>query len=263
MRRFLLIILTLPFVLLSQNKTIVFVEGGTSTRQSFYPKENVNAKLYNYFLCATGAGPAEEIGYSDSKIKRSTTTSFYSKIGIEPQIVQKKHFSLSLPFIFGYREQKESILTETKYVYYSGVPDYYFSRQIYYYYRVINLCFGPKITMSFNRWSYFTSLYLNTDLFCYGKTISKYTDDFKSYYYSSEDPGDFGSEQVYLNLSLQNGVLYNLSEKIAIGLTNDVFFYNISPDNIRYNKKENHLFNFGYGTNSTIINSGIRLQYSF
>ena len=48
---------------------------------------------------------------------RYSTTSFYSKIGIERNITERKHFSVSFPFVLGYREQKENIYNEIEEIY--------------------------------------------------------------------------------------------------------------------------------------------------
>jgi hypothetical protein len=260
MKRFLLIIFCFPFVLFSQNKRIVFVEGGTSINQSFYPKETVSGKLYGW--CASG--DEGSIGNYHSLIQRKSTYSFYSKMGIGVNVVEKKHFSLSFPMILGYRELKESSVVQTEATYHYYIAPYKYTEKYENNYRMISLIFGPSAKMNFNKWSYFTSLNLNADLFCYGKMIYKKTDPFGEF--TNETQGgveSVTSKDVLFNLSLQNGILYNLSEKLALGLTNELFFYNIDPYNIRYNKKDNHFFNLGYGTNSTIINTGIRLQYSF
>jgi hypothetical protein len=257
MRSFLVIILGFPFALFSQNKRIVFVESGISINQSFYPKETLSE--YSYYW--DGKGPISVIGYQKAKISRNTTFSFYSKIGIEVPITQKKHFSISCPFIFGYREQKQNFNAEIEQVYYGSVP-YKYSLNEEYYSRIFSFIFGPKATMNFNKWGYFTSVNFNADLFVFERITTITNNDFGSFEHVYET-GAYTENDFMFNLSLQNGIFYNINSKISIGLTGDIFFYNIDPDVIRYSKKDNHLFNFGYGTNSTIINTGIRLQYSF
>jgi len=87
------------------------------------------------------------------------------------------------------------------------------------------------------------------------------TDEYNNYYQSvNYSKTNFTSTDLFFNLSLQNGVIYKITPKIGIGLTEDIFFYNI---NSYKDKKNNHLFNLGYGDNSTIINTGLRLQYCF
>lgn len=253
MRSFLLILFCFPSVLLSQNKRTVFIEGGTSINQSFYPTESIKTDLYPF--CATGSnGP---IGYSNTLVKRSSTFSCYSKLGIETPIVQKKHFSFSIPFIFGYREQRENYSSEIEEIYYSTTNRY--TTKTTGYSKIASLIFGPKVTMDFKKLSFFTSVNVNTDLFFFEKTTTQINKDYGSY--KNVSAGSLND--MMFNLSLENGILYNINSKISVGLTGDFFFYNLAPNTIKYHKKDNHLFNLGYGTNSTIINTGIRLQYSF
>ena len=252
MKRFLLIILLAPFTLLSQNKRIVFAEGGTSVNQSFYPKESFSGKVYGF------CGNSDEIGTYHKTISRETSSSFYSKIGIETPIVQKKHFSFSIPFALGYREQKENYIAKTDETYYSGSTSN-FSIKTQSYSQIFSFIFGPKATLDFKKWSFFTSVNMNTQLCYFYRTQSVSNFDFGTYKNISTD----NNNDVTFNLSLQNGILYKINQKLSVGLCADVFFYNFDPNVIKYSKKDNHLFNLGYGTNSTIINTGIRFQYSF
>lgn len=254
MRHFLLILFCIPIVLFSQNKRIVSAEGGTSINQSFYPHETLKKDLYGW--CQGGI-----IGYSNTTLNRSTTFSYYSKIGIETPITHKKHFSFSIPFILGYREQRENYSSEIEEVYYGSIIHY--STKTKNYSRIFSFIFGPKATVNFKKWSFFTSVNINTDFFCYGKTITITNNDFGSFKNVSTNDFSYNSSDIMFNLSLQNGILYNVNQRISVGIACDAFFYNVNPDLIKYSKKDNHLFNFGYGTNSAIINTGVRLQYSF
>lgn len=256
MRFFLLVILAFPFVLISQNKLIVFVEAGNSINQSFYPTENVSGKLY--YDCTTGGGDGSYGNYY-TIISRTTEISYYSRIGIETSIIRKKHFSFSIPFALGYRKQKENYTSNIEEIYYYNDRFYRYSSKTQNNSEIFGLIFGPKATMGFKNWSFFTSINMNTNLFFNSKSTTTINRDFGSYRIvsSGEDNG------ITFNVSLQNGLLFNVSSKLSIGLTGDIFFYNFDPNVIQYNKKDNHFFNLGYGTNSTIINTGIRLQYSF
>jgi hypothetical protein len=252
MKRFLLIILLAPCAMVSQNKRIVFAEGGTSVNQSFYPNENTSGNVYGF--CGNGY----TIGTYNKTINRETTASFYSKVGIETPIVRKKHFSFSIPLALGYREQKENFISKTDESYFSGATSS-FSIKTQSYSQILSLVFGPKAAIDFKKWSFFTSVNMNTQFCFYNRSQSFSNFDFGTYKNISTDYDN----DVMFNLSSQNGILYNLNEKLSIGLSADVFFYNFNPTIIKYNKKDNHLFNLGYGTNSAIINTGARVQYSF
>lgn len=234
------------------------MEGGTSINQSFYPNENVSGLIYPYYFCGTGQ-KMEAIGYYNSEIFRKTTFSSYTRIGIERETNDRKHFNMSFPFIFSHKEQQENTETQVEEVLYnSGTKKHMIKTQTEA--RFASFIFGPKATCNFEPITFFTALYFNADInYYYKEVVSNNNVEIRN-------PGIEGltmNEDVLFNLSLHNGVLFNLNSKFALGLTADILFYNINPSAIKYSKKDNHLFNLGYGTNSTIINTGIRLQYSF
>lgn len=260
MKRFLPIILILPLGLFSQYKRVVFVETGTSLNQSFKPKEIYSGEEYSYHRYPWWN--CRPVYYSTvSDVHRISTYSFYAKIGIERNFIERKHFSMSFPFVLGYREKKENIQVEaTQFPTNGPTEKFHLSHKLDS--KMASLVFGPKIIMRFNRWACFTNLNFNMDIPLYIKYSYANSSEFGDYV-SSYEWQDYGDP--IFTLGLQNGVMYNLSDKVAIGLTNDVFFYNIETAfyGNAHLKQYNHLFNLGYGTNSTIINTGIRLQYSF
>ena len=256
MRHFLLITILFPLGLLSQNKSIIFVEAGSSVNQSLSPKETYkgNDNPYHYIMSCE---PIEY--YTEKNTHYKSAASFYIRVGVERKITLNERVSLSFPFGFGYSEKKENI--ETTAIQY---PDYSAPQKSQIVFKseqkMVDLLFGPKITMKFDKWSWFENINANMALPFYMKYSRKNTSDFGNYEYKDEGRNQVEPE---FTLGLKSGLIYQLNEKIGIGLTNDIFFYRIEEDYFKGHKQHNHLFNLGYGANSTLINTGLRLQYSF
>lgn len=257
MRHFLLISILFPLGLLSQNKRTVFVEAGSSLNQSFNPKETRSGKEYAYNYSILTCIPIEYD--TESKTHYKSAASFYFRIGLEKAFKMGERVSLSFPFVFGYNEKKENIETEAiQYPEYNSPEKFqitYKNEQ-----KMGSMMFGPKITMKFNKWSWFENLNVNMDLPFYSKYSRKMNSDFGNFEY--KDEGRDYLDPVF-TVVLKSGLLYQMNEKIGIGLTNDIFFYRIEENHFKGFKQNNHLFNLGYGDNSTLLNIGARLQYSF
>ena len=247
MRLFLLIILCFPFVLFSQNKRAVFVEGGTSILHPFHREDNLYVDWGS-------------TGNSYTKTNRISIFSVFLKLGIETPITRRKHFSFSVPLSIGYREQRISYSDEILQTYYYGHTEHYLIKTKYHT-GYFGLIFGPKFNINLEKWSLFTAINFNSELFLFGrKNVS--------------ENSSYGTNDLYLSEgivfdvafspSLQTCVLKHIGSNFSVGLTSDFFLYHYNPQDSKYHHHSNdHLFNFGYGKYSSIINAGIRLQYSY
>jgi hypothetical protein len=245
------IVILSPFVLFSQYQRTFFIESGSSANISFNSPETSLGPL--------STGLPGYAGYYVLKQSRGNTYSFYSRLGIECPFATKKHFSLSFPFILGYREQKEIYTSEQDNFYWTGTVSRSISTTMNSS-KMMSLIFGPKLNFRFKKISWYTSVYVNSDLsFFYMTKTGQYT----SYERNINPGGSASNSDVTFNLSLQNGLVYHINPKIGIGLACDVFFYAVDPTVFHGHPANSHLFNMGYGKNSSIINNGLRLQYSF
>ncbi len=252
-------LLFFPVVIWSQEKCIVFVEAGTSINQPFQNTVKSSGFVFPYYgWCGNGATKTP-IGTYNSTTIYNTTFSFYSKIGFEYSFVKKKYFSLSFPFMLGYRERNENYKTDREEFYYSNSNTSFVSQTTQNFSRNFSFVIGPKASFQIKKFSVFTAVYFNMDVSYYSKQMINQQ---KIYEKKPDIEGLSMWEYVRFNLSIQNGIIYDLNAKWSLGLTLDMYLYNLD-DAVRDDTKNNHLFNYGYSAYSTIINTGIRLQYKF
>lgn len=259
MRSIATIFFLFPFVMFAQYKRTVFVEGGVSQNQSFNPDETVYSPIYIYGWCGTGLNDFSQAGTRVSKIHRETTFSPLVRIGIEVVSSKEKTFKMSCPMAFGYMESRQHYKTTVQENYNTGYQNNftYETRQIS---KFVSIIIGPKANLEFRKVQFFTAANLNTDIrYFYRETVTDYKP-------TGWNPGIAGltmNNDVFFNVSIQNGLIYKLSSQFSAGLTFETVIYSIDPNTIRYDKANNHLFNLGYGDHSSAINTGIRFQYSF
>ena len=256
-------LLFFPVIAFSQYDKFFFIDIGTSIHQPFSGTQNSSGLLTGW--CASP--PSAALGSYKYTLQNLSTFSFYSKIGFDYRFIKKKNFAISFPYIFGYREQRITYCEKWE------VFDYYTSSTEVHqmtsqqYYRMFSLAFGPKTNFQFKKWSFFTALYLNAEFILNGNYSEIGNDAYgRKFNYLHEFSLSNTVNDLYLNISLQNGLVYNINSKFGIGLTFDMFLYNINSAFYKYNPKDNHLFYFsGYSScpYSTIINAGIRFEFKF
>lgn len=256
--------LLFPVFLFSQKEKFLFFESGASTFVPFDNPYKSSGTVYGWAF----EQPPPIIGYYNATTKFDLSPSFYCKAGVEFSIFKKRKFGLSIPLIIGFREQKFKYTTDFEQFYYgsSSIDKYQETTLIKE--DCVSFIFGLKVTYDFNKFSLFTSVLFNSDLFY-------------SYKYLSVENGyfdgrvQFGRLNRFLfNISLQNGITYNINARLGIGFTCDVFLFNLNSFD-SHGKSYQHFFNsnyrdllYPYPINppsylSSIINTGIRLQYKF
>ena len=120
---------------------------------------------------------------------------------------------------------------------------------------------GPKFNFDTEKIIGYAAININADLFFQHTETSEYKSiNSETYSYSkSSEPyiNDF-----VISTSLQLGIDYKISNRWALGLSTDCYFFNFNP--LIYKDKLNtKLFNLGYGKQSLFICSGIRAGYAF
>ena len=233
------------------------MEGGLSQNQSLQPRETLTGYAYSYGHGTWNCRPVDY--YTISKLYNQTVFSQYGRIGIERNLFEWNHFAISFPFVLSYREYGENTTADIEQ--HSGSNVYRYKITSNSQSQFAGLTFGPKFITTFRKWSFYTNINMNVEFMFY--SIYSQTTESDQQKTSWKDKNTL-AEDPYFSINLQNGFVYHLSEKFGIVLLNEIYLYNVNP---YYTQKEgrkyNHLFNMNYGTNSTIINTGLRLQYSF
>ncbi|MGZ3884172.1 MAG: hypothetical protein ACXVP0_06660 [Bacteroidia bacterium] len=250
-----------PFVLFPQGNRLATLDAGVS---SFVPFDKHTA------------GNPGWIYSTNNQYTFYTTSSAYLKAGAERTICSKKGVSFSIPFGFLYRTQKfryreEGLIslppTEYGDVLYEVSGSQLAESTIHF----ASLSFGPKLSVRYKSFTFFTSLNCNFEA-AVSRTIVYATSYANSAIPGYTESNPFG-RNLYTNLSTQNGITYHVNEHIGIGLACDVFFLNMNvfnPDGRNFQ----HAGNMSYAADphwlsnqphvvSAVFNTGIRLQYAF
>lgn len=236
----------IPFIGFSQHTRKVFVETGISTFKPFVKEERV-------------FGNADYQYSANLKNTYKTTSGFFVKCGIEILPKTEKKFSITVPLSIGYKEFNKKIVKEG-YAYgcflsFNGTEKSQISS------KSSSIMVGPKFNFDTEKIIGYAAININADLFFQHTETSEYKSiNSETYSYSkSSEPyiNDF-----VISTSLQLGIDYKISNRWALGLSTDCYFFNFNP--LIYKDKLNtKLFNLGYGKQSLFICSGIRAGYAF
>lgn len=241
-----ILFLMIPFTGFSQHTRKVFVETGISTFKPFVKEERV-------------FGNADYQYSANLKNTYKTTSGFFVKCGIEILPKTEKKFSITVPLSIGYKEFNKKIVKEG-YAYgcflsFNGTEKSQISS------KSSSIMVGPKFNFDTEKIIGYAAININADLFFQHTETSEYKSiNSETYSYSkSSEPyiNDF-----VISTSLQLGIDYKISNRWALGLSTDCYFFNFNP--LIYKDKLNtKLFNLGYGKQSLFICSGIRAGYAF
>lgn len=243
MRIFILLSI-LPILSFAQSKKTIFLESGTSVYTPFQKQsfERSDIETYN----------------SDLTYTYKTTPGFYIKAGVELGPKTPKRFNVTIPVSIGYKAfNTETVKTGSS----SGCfTSFYGIQSTKTTDKYASLMIGPKFNFNMKRFTIYTALNMNVDLFLNSKStiatnnesIRIVQEDFKIESVRSDD--------ISFNSSLKIGADYRLTEHFQVGVSVDAYFSRL---NNLIDKSGPYFFNYNYGKRSSIINGGVKLAYNF
>jgi hypothetical protein len=124
-----------------------------------------------------------------------------------------------------------------------------------------SLAFGPKFNFKANKFTVFTAINFNADLFFLNSENSEYK-PINGETYKRSNLSDPRINDLIFSTSMQLGFEYKVSDRWSVGLSSDCYVLNLETL-ASGNKLNTALFDFGYGKQSLFICTGIRAGYSF
>lgn len=234
----------LPCFLFAQNR-MLYVETGAASFAPFKNKETIIDNSQYYF---------SNMNYT-YKIKPG----FFAKIGFEIINNPNKNFWISVPMSVGYKEFNKQITAEGIafgcFTSFDGKQITSASN------KSMCISIGPKFNVKCKNITTSASLNFNSDVFFLYTENSYYKPKVGSEV-KTQYKGDGTVNDFMFSTSIQFSVMYQVSKFWNVGLTNDIYLYNFNPL-INGDKKNNKLFNIGYGNQSIYFCSGIRTSYKF
>ncbi|MBP7809228.1 MAG: hypothetical protein KA163_08050 [Bacteroidia bacterium] len=246
MRSILLILFCFPIVLLSQNKSVFFIEGGTcfntATNRSFHVKDP--------------GGSTSSFEYEGTI---SSKPSYYIKGGLEKQFSLCAKSSLSFPVSINYFNEAQKIKAIGGWSGCMGGESghYTFNRNNH----TAGLSLGLKFIYNLSeKLSLQNGINFNPTILAYREdNIKVVNESGTTGYYAG-----YGLGKICISLSAQTGLFYTIHPSTKLGLTTEYFFYTkhiLPKDDYRF--QDMFDFEFGYKGYSAMLNFGLRLQHSF
>ena len=247
--RTLFLLLIFPAITFAQKNKTIFLESGSTIYTPFM--KNSRNIAYTSYDCVGD-------GNSNFNYTYKTTPGFYIKAGLEIGQKTSKRFNVTVPVSIGYKEfNTEVIKSGSSYgwlAYFNGTET---TKTTSGYGSVM---IGPKFNFNFKKFTFFSALNMNIDLFLNSKRTITANEEYVKVISEDFKVESLKVDDISFNSSLQIGADYRLTEHFQMGVSIDAYFSRL---NNMMDKNGPYFFNYNYGKRSSIINGGVKLGYNF